>query len=120
MTEKNTTKNRECDPRHDDCGFKGDPERGTLLCGAGANTCSNAILLEAERSAFHTAELIKATKAINEILASISKSENCNLRFIHPKQGTMLALVEHGGKLIKKAITANDDPKVVAKFLKLI
>lgn len=119
MTEENVSEFRQCDPG-DDCGYNGHPDRELLLCIPGDENCKNAELLEAEASAFHTDELIKATKAINEILASIPKSQSCELSFLHLKQGTMLAWVEPGGTPIEGAITGNDDPDVVAKYLKLV
>lgn len=108
-----------CDPVIESCHFQIDPPTGVMTCAPGNASCSAAEFLEASESCFHTIELIEATRAINAILASIPESPSSSLAILHLKQGTMLAMVEHGGKEIEGAITAESDPEVLAKHLKL-
>ncbi|MEO8074027.1 MAG: hypothetical protein ABI686_12385, partial [Acidobacteriota bacterium] len=86
-----------CDGKGSQCKWIGHPKLHPLICVSGSGGCNLAKLLEAEESDFHTAELVKATKAINEILATVSENGNCKLSFIDSGQGIMLAWVEHGG-----------------------
>lgn len=109
-----------CSGRGSQCKWVGSPKIHPLICVDGNGSCNVAELLEAEESAFHTAELVKATKEINEILATVSENGNCKLSFIDTGQGIMLALVEHGGTPIEDEISKDSEPDVVAKHLKLI
>ena len=110
---------RLCNPIHETCGFYIDPNTGNAGCGPG-DICKQAKLVEAEESAFHTAELIEATRAINKILADIPEHPNRSLSIVHLKQGTFLAFAEHGGIEIEDGITADSDPDLVVKHFKLI
>ncbi len=127
MKNKNTFSAPICDPAINDCHFVGaaklvnDKEIKFAACLKGAGGCfSPAKLLQARESEMHTAELIKATNAINKILANIPEHPTCGLTILHLKQGTLLAWVEHGGTEIKDGITADSDPALVAEHFNLI
>ncbi len=112
-----------CDPLIESCGYQLIPPispRSPCGCIPGTGVCSGARLLEAEKSNFHTKDLIKATEAINLILERIPKDPKRKLSFLYLPQGTFLAWVEHGVAPVKGAITANSDPSVIAKGFKLI
>lgn len=110
----------ECSGRKSHCKWVGHPKVHPLICVSGSGGCNLAVLLKAEESDFHTAELVNATKEINEILESITENGNCKLSFIDTGQGIMLAWVEHGGTPSGDEISKDSDPEVVAKHLKLI
>ena len=88
-------------------------------CVDGTGGCTNAHLLEAEESSFHTKELQEATKNINRILSRIpADAGGRKLSFCETREGQFLAWVKHGGTPVK-GVTRRDTDKKVARALKL-
>ncbi len=91
-----------------------------MVCVPGKGGCKRAEFLKAGESAFHSAELIEATNAINKILANISEHPTASLSVLTLKQGLFLSWVEHGGEESEGGITSDSDPDVVAEHFNLI
>lgn len=94
-------------------------------CSGQGELCSLANLLEAEESEFHDRQLIKATRAIKEILAKIPvDKKGRKLSFINAKPGLLLAWVDHGGAAFRNAktkeiVTHDSHKDKIAAALKL-
>ena len=94
---------------------------GKQNCVVGSGGCPDAHFCEAEESSFHDKNLQEATKKINRILSRIpADPKGRKLAFCETHMGSLLAWVQHGGKLGKgRQVTRRDDDATVAKALKL-
>lgn len=119
MSEKSLPGSGYCDSLVESCTIKNDD---TMLgCTPGNGGCGNyAELLEAEESPFHNEHLVRATKQINEILSAIPENGSSKLTFIHLKEGTLLAWVQHGGEPTAGGIRWDEEPELFREKLKLI
>ena len=92
-----------------------------VACEVGTSTCTGANLLEAETSQFHDANLAEATRKIREILEGIPHDpQGRELVFLHTRLGSLLAWVEHRGKIpADQGIRPDADDATIAKALRL-
>lgn len=92
-----------------------------------APDCGFDELLEADTSAFHTDQLVEATRSINKILSEIQPDhEGQTLSFIQTRMGIMLVWVESEDEAFRASpgedeigVTSADDNDTLAKALKL-
>ncbi|MBI1760289.1 MAG: hypothetical protein HYR56_02535 [Acidobacteria bacterium] len=95
---------------------------GQPACVEGNSTCSNARLLTAAPSDFHDQTLSALTQQINALLQAVpSDPSGRKLSFLHSRQGTLLAWVNHeaGDIRVEGAITAKSDDAAIAQALGL-
>jgi hypothetical protein len=91
-----------------------------LGCDSGPGTCWVAYLLEAEESSFHDETLQNATQQIKKILDDIpADREGRKLSFVHTKQGTLLAWVQHGVSFPEGTVTIEDGHDELMRALKI-
>ena len=91
-----------------------------LGCNGGDAHCVTAHLVEADESVFHSADLIKATAEIKQILESIpAHREGRKLSFVNTNMGTLLAWVTHEMKVTEDAVTPEHDDNAIAEALGL-
>ena len=88
-------------------------------CHVDDGSCWTAMMVEAEESAFHDAELQKASAEISAILDRIEPKKGRKLSFVHTEEGTLLAWVGHGVEFPKHAVTFKDGQDKIKKALKL-
>lgn len=119
------TNNETTNPPHHhcsgaNCDYAIDTTTGEGLCFSGSGTCVVGDLLEAEESPLHDQSLIDATQQIKQILTAIpADPQGRQLSFLVTGNGLLLAWVNHGVDIPADAVTAKDEPAIVAKALKL-
>lgn len=85
------------------------------------SNCGMAVILQAEESNFHDANLVTATAAIKQILENIPPDpQGRKLSFLRTNLGVLLAWVNHGSTNSSGGITAEDDDQTVISALGLI
>lgn len=97
---------------------------GTMMlnssCDVGGGSCRTARLLELDESPIHDKTLQDATRKIKEILESIpTGTDGRELSFLHTKNGTVLAWIQHGVKFPPDAVTFESDPDEVDRLLRV-
>lgn len=91
-----------------------------LGCGSSGSGCFNAKLATSSRKDVQDDELLKATAAINEILAAVKPFKDRKLSFIVAADQVMLAWVNHDRHPQQGDITPNSADKDVETILGLI
>ena len=97
------------------CGWNSFSSR--LSCTSGDGSCLDAELVIADESSFHTAELVKATHEIREILTKIKHRHEHKLSFLNTPFGLMLAWVRHDIETPDDAITIESSSAEIAEAL---
>ena len=93
------------------------------VCVEGESTCASAQLLPAAVSTFHDQALAALTQQINALLAAVPPDPaGRKLSFLHTRQGTLLAWVDHDTALVDMtgAVTAASDDAAIAQALGLL
>lgn len=100
------------------CGYG--KAKGFLYCLPTGDGCGRARLLEADESDFHDQYMSEATKAFNSILNLIpADSQGREISFIHTNMGTLLAWVDHTGKVITPEVSDESTDTEIADALGL-
>ena len=105
--------------RGTNCGFGAFDEDG-LGCDTGSGSCWSALMVEAEETSFHDAELQAATRKIQSILDGIGPDKKGRqLSWVHTEDGTLLAWVDHQHPVPGHAVRFQHGKDKVRRALKL-
>lgn len=89
----------------------------TIGCSSGDGSCLIAEFVPADESDFHTAELVKATEAIRDVLSGIKPKKDRKLAFVNTPFGILLAWVEHDISVPQGSVNIKSSDDDIAKAL---
>ncbi len=89
-------------------------------CSSGSGHCFEAKMVRIHENGYHDEELVKATDAINAILAKIpADSKKRELSILATPFGALLAWVEHGTEVPEGSLGPDADPADLAAMIGL-